>query len=251
MKRILPSVIGLTLVAAATGQSSDAEMRVLRAAMEATAGELATDVLAQERTSVADLGLTVWALVGSSSLGVGPHQKELARLAEVMLARQWEDGSFYDAAAKGPRVRACEQAFATLGLVELAAVTKDEKIRDAAVRAVERTAAWVRQDGTCPRGYQEDDPADFDATAWTAFALAASRIAQVGDVDREQLLRLTAWLREHTDDRPVPSRYRWRPELDAPGRLALVRLTHRMAGMDPDAVGLGGVDLLVPRGSRT
>ena len=179
----------------------------------------------------APLGLTLFALAGSRAhVRRGKASADAAAICRQLRKRQWQDGSFFDAAPKGPRVRPQVQAMATLGLVEFAVVGTDED-REAARRAVGRVARNVRGDGSCPAGYDANGEADFDATAWSAIALGLADLAGIG-TDDAPLAKMCEWLRSQAellqvDDAPTPRR------LSGRARVAAMLFAHYCCGVDP------------------
>jgi len=184
----------------------------------------------ERRRFTRDLGIAMFAACGDgSNLAQGPWAEALAGMDAELRKYQWPDGSFYDAASKGPRVPEHRQVVGAMGLLECAVTTPGDaaaESRSAAARAVARVASAVREDGAWHRGYSQDQEGDVHTTAWAVMALATASRAGLVEVDPQTVRRACAWLAERVAQAEIGS-------AEARGDLAHVILAHYFAGIDP------------------
>jgi hypothetical protein len=119
----------------------------------------------------------------------GEHYDRVNRGITYLLSLQNRDGFFADQAAGNQRTYAHAQA--TIAVCELYGMTGDEKLRDAAQKAVRyceraqsKTGGWR---------YQPGEGGDTSVTGWYVMALISARMAGL-DVDSEVLERVHQFL---------------------------------------------------------
>lgn len=183
-----------------------------------------------ERRYTEPLGMGLFVGCGDgSSLDKGDHAEALRGMVEELGRHQWKSGAFYDAAPKGPRCRARTQAIGALGLLEAAAVTPGEagaEAREVGGLAFSFAMSLRRSDGSWPEGYGDDDPGDFEATAWAVMAMGTAMRSGIGEVARDDVVTSCAWLAKQLEGTAIESH-------DDRARLGLALFAHMMGGVDP------------------
>ena len=176
------------------------------------------------------LGLGLFVGCGNgSTLATGDDAEALRGMVDELARHQWQNGSFYDGAPKGPRCRARVQAIGAVGLLEAAAVTPGEagaRAREVGSLAFESLMSQRQDTGAWPTGYGDDDPGDFDATAWGVMAMGAAMRGGIAEVDREQVTASCAWLAKQLEGASIEAS-------QDRAKLGWVLFAHMMAGIDP------------------
>ncbi|MHC4917510.1 MAG: prenyltransferase/squalene oxidase repeat-containing protein, partial [Planctomycetota bacterium] len=158
-----------------------------------------------------DTGVTALAMLAFLGAGhtskAGRFKDNVARAANFLVTKQKADGTISDD-RPGSHSLSYSHAIGTLALAELYGMTRDEKFRAPAQRAVDRVLAW--QNNYSGWRYQpKDGQVDISVTGWMVMALKSAKIAGL-KIDATGFQGAIKWLDTNTNGKTGHIGYRGR-----------------------------------------
>jgi hypothetical protein len=181
-----------------------------------------------------DAGATGFVLLsylgwGATHAAEGPYRESVSRGLAWLQAKMKEDGDLRDTDAENAMY---SQGIATLALAEAFALTKDEKLREAAQRAVNFiVSAQNQKDGSWR--YQPGDPGDTSVLGWQLMALTSARLAGL-EVPDGALKNVQRWLRK-VGGGDHGGLYGYRNDAPVASMVAEGMFCRQLLGTDPDS----------------